>query len=68
MKLMLYRICFFVPIILFVAFVILVVMGIIANMMHAGPLFYCGVYCKAVVSIIIIAIAGTVFCQIKACK
>ncbi len=65
MKNFLWRAGLFLPAAIFLVYVLMAVIGIIANVFGAGPLFYCTVYCKAGVALIIAVVAAVLFSEAK---
>lgn len=61
------RLLFLVPLAFWGTFMFLVLIGIVANLLGAGPLFYCNVYCKISVFLMILLISAIVYCQAKSC-
>lgn len=64
--------CFALPLIWFTAYIVLVVIGGLASMYGASDAFYCNVYCKIGVWVLILATGVYVAYQaaryIKSCK
>lgn len=58
---------FLLPTAAFALFIFMVVFGIISKAFGAADVFYCSVYCKLGVSLLIAVLAGVLFCQVNAC-
>jgi hypothetical protein len=58
---------FFLPVVIFAVFVFMMVFGIVSSVCGAGEAFYCSVYCKIGISLLITALAAVVLCQARAC-
>jgi hypothetical protein len=61
------RLCIAVPMVVWVIFLVMMLFGIIANLFGAGSLFYCKVYCKVAVYLLIATVAFVIYCQAKEC-
>jgi hypothetical protein len=61
------RIGVLLPIAVFGVFVLMVVIGGVANGLGATSLFYCSVYCKIGLSLLVATVAALLYCQAKAC-
>ncbi len=57
----------FLPMALWGILLTLLLIGIIASVFGAGTWFYCTVYCKIGVGLLIAAIVAVLYCQAKAC-
>ncbi len=58
---------FIMPAAAFAVFIFMMAFGIISSAFGAGDVFYCSVYCKIGVSLLVAILAGVVFCQANAC-
>ncbi|MCB0639142.1 MAG: hypothetical protein KDC54_21075 [Lewinella sp.] len=67
MRAFFFRIGVFLPITIFAVFLLFVVIGIIASAMGATSLFYCTVYCKLGMAVLIGSVISLLYCQAKAC-
>ena len=61
------RICIAVPLVIWGVFIVMMIFGIVANLFGAGPLFYCAVYCKIGVYLLVAAVAYVIYCQASDC-
>ena len=61
------RVGFTVPVALWVVFIFMMLVGIVANGVGAGPQFYCTVYCKLALYLAIAVITAVVCFQAKIC-
>ncbi len=59
---------FFLPVVAFAVFVFMMAFGIVSSVCGAGAVFYCSVYCKIGISLLIASLAAVVFCQARACR
>jgi uncharacterized membrane protein YphA (DoxX/SURF4 family) len=59
---------FFLPAAAFALFIFMMAFGIISSAFGAGAVFYCSVYCKIGVSLLVAMITGVVLCQVIACR
>ena len=66
MKKLAYRLGYMIPLVVFAVFVFLILLGIGANLLGGGDLFYCNVYCKVGLGLFIAAIAIALLTQITA--
>ena len=57
----------FLPIAAFAIFVFMMAFGIISSVVGASEVFYCSVYCKLGVSLLVTVLAAVIFCQANAC-
>lgn len=67
MKTLGWRLAFLIPLVLFGVYLLVAVFGIIADAFGAQDLFYCTVYCKIAVAVLITAVLATVCSQVRAC-
>ena len=67
MKSLVCRLCFMLPIAVFGVFFVWIIGGIFTNFLGAGIGFYCSVYCKVAVSLILLACAVVSYTQVRAC-
>lgn len=65
MKNFLWRTGLFLPAAIFAVYVLMAVIGIIASIAGAGPLFYCTVYCKVGIALVIAVVAAVLFSQVS---
>jgi len=61
------RILFFLPLAFWVTFLFLMVLGIIAYLLGAHETFYCTVYCKVALALLIGGSLAVIICQVNAC-
>ncbi|MCB0584848.1 MAG: hypothetical protein KDD06_05915 [Phaeodactylibacter sp.] len=65
MKSFLWRIALFLPAAVFAVYLFMAVAGIIASIAGAGTVFYCTVYCKVGVALIIAVVAAILYSQAR---
>ena len=58
----------FLPMALWGILISLLIIGIVASLFGAGPLFYCTVYCKIALFLLIGAVVAVIYCQARACS
>jgi uncharacterized membrane protein (DUF485 family) len=68
MKDFLIRIGLLLPLTVFAVYLLFILIGWAASLMGATNLFYCTVYCKLGVSVLIGALIVVLYCQAKACS
>ena len=62
------RLSFLLPMALWGIFILLVLFGIVANLLGADSSFYCTVYCKVGITLLVTAFLAIVYCQAKSCR
>lgn len=58
---------FFLPLAIFAIFIFMMAFGMISGIFGADNVFYCSMYCKIGLSLLIVVLPTIVFCQAKAC-
>lgn len=58
---------FLIPVVTFAVFVFMIALGIISNVCGAGEEFYCSVFCKTGLSLLITVLAIVIYYQAKVC-
>ena len=61
------RICFALPVVAFGIYVLMAVFGVVSNVFGAQDGFYCSVYCKLGLGLLIISLLVVLFVQARAC-
>ena len=57
----------FLPMVVFGILFLLMLFGIGADLLGAGSLFYCTVYCKVCVGLLALGAMAVIYCQARAC-
>ena len=57
----------FLPMVIWGILLFLSVTGMVVDLTKAQSGFYCTVYCKASVGLLLIGVLGVIFCQARAC-
>ncbi len=65
MKSILLRFGFFLPAAVFAVFVLMIIVGCLANVLGADATFYCGAYCKLGILLLVFIGGGVVFSGFK---
>jgi len=68
MKSLACRLCFVLPIAAFGAFILWIIGGFFSSAFGASIDFYCSIYCKLAVGLVLLAIAVAAFVQVRACQ
>lgn len=66
MKTLICRLGFIIPLVFFAVYVLMALFGVVANAFGAAGVFYCSVFCKIGVTLLVLMLTGSVICQVRA--